>query len=97
MDYRLSTINYQLLATSSTVNGRPDSRSPGLGAARWRRVTTRGSPRPAAVNAVPSHRRADSTTVNGDPLLPRAVNPVRAIPTVFPKRIRGTTVAKKER
>jgi hypothetical protein len=46
---------------------------------------------------VPSQRRADSTAVRGDPLHPRAVKPVRAIPTVFPKRISGTTVAKKER
>src|SRR5258706_12979137 len=97
MDYRLSTINYQLFSISSTVKGRPDNRSPGLGAARWRRVTTRGTPRPAAVNAVPSHRRADSTAVRGDPLLPRAVHPGHAHPPLLPERIKGTTGAKKGR
>src|SRR5260221_11717858 len=97
MDYRLSTINYQLFSISSTVKGRPDNRSPGLGAARWRRVTTRGTPRPAAVNAVPSHRRADSTAVRGDPPLPRAVNPGHALPPPLPQRVRGQPGPETER
>jgi hypothetical protein len=47
---------------------------------------------------VPSQRLADCVVVRGtDPFGPRAVRPVRAIPTVFPKRINGTTVEKKER